>query len=50
MEIDPNEKNICIKDLKQIKQFPNYWINCNGDVYSTKTKKLIVSNTKMALN
>jgi hypothetical protein len=37
---DPNEKIVNLNDYKQIKKFPNYWINEKGDVYSTKTKKI----------
>ena len=40
MDIDPNEQVINLKNYKQIKKFPNYWINIKGKIYSTKTKKL----------
>ncbi|XWV25316.1 putative HNH endonuclease [Tupanvirus deep ocean] len=36
---DPNEKIINLKGFKQIKKFPNYWVNQSGEIYSTKTKK-----------
>ena len=39
MDIDANEQIVDLSTYKQIKKFPNYWVNDNGDVYSTKTKK-----------
>ena len=33
------QDEVCLDNFKQIKKYPNYWIDCDGNVYSTKTKK-----------
>jgi len=35
-----NRRNIT-NNWKQIEDAPNYWVNCNGDVYSVKSEKLL---------
>ena len=49
MDIDVNEQDeVCLDNYKQIKQYPNYWIDCDGNVFSTKTKKF--RRTKLRSN
>lgn len=45
-DVNPNEKEVDLEEegFKQIKTFPNYWINNKGQIYSKPFKKFMKTN------
>jgi hypothetical protein len=41
LDVNPNEQEVDLKGYRQIDNFPNYWINNKGEIYSKPYKKFL---------